>query len=62
MAQGQELFDLMDKAKSKGITMSEMGRRGGLAAAAKKRKQVPWYVKAAKKHTKEQIASVPYMD
>ena len=65
MAQGQELFQLIEEARSKGITMSEMGRRGGLTSAAKKRrekKNVPWYVKAAKKHSDEKIASMPYMD
>ena len=60
MAQGQELFDLMDKAKNKGITMSEMGRRGGLSR--KKRKKVTWYERAAKSHTEEEMARVPYMD
>ena len=33
----QELQDLMAKAKREGVTMSELGRRGGLKAAKVKR-------------------------
>ena len=59
MAFGQELGNLLKIAESKGLTMSELGRRGARKANKVKREKSK-YKRMASKYSDEDIQDMPW--
>lgn len=60
MSTGDKLARLIKHAEKEGVTMAELGRRGGSVASARRGMTTNKYGKIAQRYSDEQIQAMPW--
>ena len=60
MSDYETVMKLKAYADDQGVTLSELGRQGGLTRAARRRSAIPRFKRMASKYTIEQIQGMPW--